>query len=179
MKPNKNERALRHALKQMVDGCIRCGLQKIHGNYYNIYDFVVQHGKFYRAPKYPADYPRGAARACFGNSLIYAVRRGWKYVEGYASCRGLPACLPIHHAWNVDAHGKVWDTTWQNEGTAYLGIEFSIGRAGDAIWNGDTSVLDDWRRKWPLFQKRWQGEDWQREWEPSDGVKKIEEFCRR
>jgi hypothetical protein len=42
------------------------------------------------------------------------------YVEGYAQ-----AILPVHHAWNVDAQGRVMEVTWEEPGVAYFGIEFN------------------------------------------------------
>ncbi len=173
---NKYERLLKRSLQQQVDAVASIGRQPRLGHYFNGMDFVLQHGRFYRAPAYPKSYPRGAPKQCFGNALVYACQRGWRYVEGFALAPKIN--LPFHHAWNVDEKGDAWDTTWRNTGLAYLGVEFSTGRADDATWNGDSTVLDDWHRGWPLFKERWQGEDWDRVWEPSEGMAAIVEYVK-
>lgn len=128
-------------------------------------DFVLQHGEWFEPSPYDGE--KGAPRACFGNAIGLAILRGYAYVEGWAIDPGL-AQLAIHHAWNVTPDGKLADATWLNSGRAYLGVRFSQGRADDATWNGDASVLDDSNRGWPLLRDRWQGEDFERAWEPSE-----------
>lgn len=126
-------------------------------------DFVLRHGQWHE-PR-ATDWP-GAPRACFANAIcLAATRPGWQYVEGYGLGRiGLPA---IHHAWNLDAHGRLVDATWPTPGVAYLGVVFSVDRADNATWFGDASVLDDFNRRWPLLREPWQGEDESIEWETS------------
>jgi len=46
----------------------------------------------------------------------------------------------------------------------------SAERADDATWNGDASVLDDFRRDHPLFKQPWPGEDWSRQWPHSERI---------
>lgn len=141
-------------------------------------DFVLQHGEIFDPIPLPDGYEYWPEKACFGNALMLAELSDLTYVEGYALG---PADFPIHHAWAVDADGRLIDVTWRAlredteqrvpmPGGAYLGIRFAIGRADDAIWNGDATVLDDWKRGWPILCDPWKGEDWNREWEPSEAL---------
>ena len=123
-------------------------------HYMSCADFLLQEGKWYDPVPFPKHVPQGAAKMCFGNAIMLAgLRPGWKYVEGYAN-----AVIPVHHAWNVDHHGQLVDSTWLNIGTAYFGVEFSVERADEATWDGDASILDDWMREWPIFREKWKGE---------------------
>jgi hypothetical protein len=130
------------------------------------WDFILQHGKFNeKIIPYPRHLFCGAQKKCFGNSMILSVLTGFKYIEGYALASVMP--FPIHHAWNEDPEGNLIDSTWRNTGLAYCGVEFSVGRADEATWEGDASILNDYRRKYPLFQKRWTGEDFSIKWQQS------------
>ena len=148
--------------------------------YYGNEDFLLQHGRYYTPKPFPDSMWRGAPRACFGNAILVAAVYGLTYVEGYAlnECR-----LPIHHAWNADADGNVLDCTWlQYPGSEFFGVEFSVERADDATWNGDASVLDDWKRGFPLFKSPWNGEDYSITWPQSDrldGLRKTAAAIRR
>lgn len=144
-------------------------------------DFILQHGEEFEPQALPEEYEYGAPKLCFANALILAATSGLVYVQGYAFG---PFGLPIPHAWNVDAEGGLVDTTWQSEetdsglrvpmpGSAYLGVRFSVGRADDALWNGDADVVDDWQRRWPLLREPWTGEDFEREWEPTEALRTI------
>lgn len=133
-------------------------------------DFVIREGKMYRPA--PGIVPRGAPKACFGNAIALGAIYGLRYVEGYAVDPGLLR-VAVHHAWNLTPEGLVYDTTWQNRGMVYLGVEFSLGRADDCTWNGDASVLDDFNRGWPLLREPWRGEDFERKWEPSEILEPI------
>ena len=62
-----------------------------------------------------------ANRYCFQNALHYVLRfhgKGWRYCEGIATSGG----LPYHHAWCIDEHGFVVETTWAALGTKYIGM---------------------------------------------------------
>jgi hypothetical protein len=122
--------------------------------------FVLAHGVWHKPVPFPKWIPKGLPRSCFGNSITGAVMRGWKYIEGYAlaDC-GEGMLFPTQHAWNLDGDGRLVDTTWLNRGVAYLGVEFSLARAFDAMYEGDGSVLDDWHREYEIFKHPWQGED--------------------
>jgi hypothetical protein len=140
-------------------------------------DFVLRHGQWYQPT---ADHPfaQGLPSHCFGNAInLAATVADMRYVEGYAINDIVG--LPIHHAWVTRGDGIAIDVTWGAfdnaterqlaplPGAAYLGVEFHFGRADDATWNGDATVLDDWRRDYPLLREPWQGEDWEREWPPT------------
>lgn len=73
---------------------------------------------------------RGEPKQCFYNASIRAMRHGLRYVEGYAT-----SIIPVHHAWVLDASGKVLEVTWDKPGSAYFGIEF------------DPKHVIDWKRK--------------------------------
>lgn len=131
------------------------------------WDFVLQHGKFYETiPRYPRSGWCGAERKCFANSVMVATMKpGFKYIEGYAITEICP--FPIHHAWNEDPSGNLIDSTWLNTGTAYCGVEFSVERADEATWDGEASILNDYRRRYPLFKQFWTGEDFSFPWKHS------------
>jgi hypothetical protein len=108
-------------------------------------DFVLRHGQTFAVRRWQKEWFRGQPRMCFGNSIIAAFRHGWRYVEGFAlNMCGTDAVL---HAWN-SADGQLIDTTWLNGGLAYIGVEFALGRADDATWNGDACVLNDRNRQY-------------------------------
>lgn len=131
------------------------------------WDFVLQHGKFTEnVIPYPRHLWLGAQKKCFANSVIVSALHGYKYIEGYASASGIPE-LAIHHAWNEDQDGNLIDSTWRNTGAAYCGVEFSVERADEATWDGDASILNDYRRKYPIFKTRWTGEDFSIRWPES------------
>ena len=167
MNLSRHQRALRAFLWRLMDVTpLLDGLA-----YRGPADFVLRHGRWMRPGPWDDGWPEGLPRRCFGNSITQAALRGWKYVEGYA----LPEAgrLPVQHAWNLDRSGRLADVTWRNKGVAYLGVEFALGRADDATWNGDADVLDDWRRGWPLFREPWRGEDFAREWAFSEPLRLL------
>ena len=136
-------------------------------------DFVLQHGKWFDPAPLAGSFQPGAWKHCYGNSIILCCcDPDLKYIEGF-SLGGFTqnSLLAIHHAWNVDANGRLIDTTWPyGFGKAYIGVEFSVERADNCTWHGDASVLDDWKRRWPLLQQRWYGEDYTLQWPASEGL---------
>jgi hypothetical protein len=138
-------------------------------HYKGMEHFLLDNGQWYEPQPWAHTVPTGAPKQCFGNAMILGAWKGLRYVEGIAVAERVP--FPVHHAWNLDAEGRLIDNTWLNLGAAYFGVEFSLGRADDAIWNGDSSVLDDYLRGHPLYRTPWTGEDYAREWPPSDGMK--------
>lgn len=158
---------LRRALRFIRDAWPQSQADQ-HGHVYRgPADFVLREGSWWKPA--PHDLMMGQAKRCYGNSIAGVVLHGLRYVEGYAIGE---VNMPIHHAWNVDADGRVVDLTWPNtrplRGLAYLGVEFALWRADDCTWNGDATVLDDWVRGWPLLRERWRGETEPPEgWEPS------------
>ena len=133
--------------------------------YTSPYDFLYQHGRDYRPIPWAGRYKIGVQKQCFGNAIFLAARFGLKYVEGIALA---PTGEAILHGWNTLPDGELVDSTWGNTGLVYLGVEFSVERADDATWNGDAHVLNDENRGYPIFQQRWQGEDYARSWPYSD-----------
>lgn len=171
--------ALREALESLVwpDG----QAQRLGLVYRGPADFVLREGKPYERAGVCRT---GAPRACFGNSIAFATHNetsGWRYVEGYALApwrQLLDVVIPIHHAWVVDADGVMYEPTWPAPGQAYLGVEFSVERADDATWNGDASVLDDWKRRWPLLRRPWRGEDLVPQFPPSPRLELLRRKAR-
>jgi hypothetical protein len=110
-------------------------------------DFVLRHGEVWTPQPLPSAYSPGVPKRCFLNAaLLVAGSEGLRYVEGYAVSDGVG--LPIHHAWAVDAEGRVVDPTWSVIGDAYLGVVFDI----DRLPGPGSSMLDDWVNGWPLLQ---------------------------
>lgn len=132
--------------------------------YRSPWHFIAEHGEEFE----PAPCPTilyGPPRMCFGNAIVVAASLGLPYIEGHACPRAdFPA---VHHAWNLMPDGRVLDTTWAEgedggapaAGRAYVGVRFSVERAHDATWVGDSSVLDDFRRRWPVLRDPWAGEE--------------------
>lgn len=58
------------------------------------YDFVLQHGQNYPITPYPRDGWRGLPKHCFGNAIILAATKGYKYVEGMHCPQSKPDRLP-------------------------------------------------------------------------------------
>ncbi len=140
--------------------------------YCNAADFVLTHGVWFTPGPWRPEWERGAPRLCFGNSILWAAWHGWKYWEGFA-LHPAPLELAIHHAWNTLPDGTLLDSTWCNTGRAYVGVEFSLGRADTATWDGDANVLDDRHRGHPLFRQEWRGEDFSLAWPPSPALAAI------
>ncbi len=117
------------------------------------HDFVLQHGVEYS----PAYCLPGAPRLCYANAMLYAARFGVTYVEGYA--QHPKGVMPVPHAWCVDLEGRAVEVTWDTPKGEYLGVEFSVERADDCSWHGDATVIDDYKRGYPLLRQRWRGEN--------------------
>lgn len=152
-------------------------------------DFVLRHGVEYAPRQLPERFRHAAPGLCYANAISASIVYGVEYVEGYALDPDLQKVFA--HAWNAD-EGGVIDTTWTGEvdlrvadgkptlyvgkpGAAYLGVRFSSGRADDATWFGDASLLDDRNRGWPLFREEWRGEDFSLEWTPSPPAQRLME----
>jgi hypothetical protein len=136
-------------------------------------DFLLQHGQFYTPSPRPPHVWVGLPQRCYGNALAMAVLHDLTYVEG----SGLPDVgeggLAIPHAWCAQAPGQAIEVTSEEPWGAYFGIAFSTGRADDATWEGDSCVLDDFRRRHPLLHQRWTGEDWRRVWPMSPPMRQL------
>lgn len=136
-------------------------------------DFLLQHGEWFTNVQLM---PGGQPGKCYGTSIVFAVRYGERYFEGYAiqplnNFRGsdLAEAL-IPHAWTVHPENPdtVHDWTWPVAGSIYVGTEFSVERADDCTWNGDACVLWDEHRGFPLYRQPWHGEPPDLIWPPSD-----------
>lgn len=106
-----NENVCEQFIRQMVGQMRETPLE---------YDVLGQRGQTFKtlAPTPPE---RGLMGQCYHNAWDLAQRDGMIYVEGYA-CKGdIP--LPMHHAWCVDASGRVHDATWA-DGHSYFGVAF-------------------------------------------------------
>jgi hypothetical protein len=138
-------------------------------------DFVIKEGLWYKPQPLPRGFFIGKPLMCFGNAIIVSLMTGLRYVEGYAYTPNRDEIH--HHAWNIDKHGWVYDTTWIHfggTGMAYLGVEFSLERADDCTWEGDATILNDYRRKWPLLKTAWTGET---SWEMQPGqAERLQEW---
>lgn len=164
---NKYETQLREYLRILSNAAGK-GLLAKNYHYASGADFLLKHGQTYEVQPVPAGIRYGAPRCCFGNSIMACVKYGWRYVEGFAVPPS--GILPVHHGWNLDENGTAFDITWREPGIAYIGVEFSLGRADNASWNGDATVLDDWKRTWPLLKDEWHGEDFERDWPQSEAM---------
>ena len=174
MELNEDETLLENWLKQMRDVKIQAGILKGF-HYRGIEDFVLQHGVWYR-PNGLRPPTKGAPKACFGNALFTGALHGLKYIEGFSLAPKLP--FAIHHAWNLDVNGNLADTTWLNSGLAYLGVEFSLGRADNAAWFDDGTVLDNPRSRQKLYRQPWTGENYNLVWRRSKPMREIERIRR-
>lgn len=142
-------------------------------------EFLQRHGEEFACAPCPRHlYMRPGF--CYGNAIMLATMAGLPYVEGFAVPReDMPA---VPHAWNLDAEGRVVDSTWalgEDAGApadrrAYLGVRFAVRRADEATWEGDSCVLDDWKRRWPVLREPWTGED-----SPGDVDGLLEVFAAR
>lgn len=135
--------------------------------YCGVEDFLLKHGKWMDpAPLDTTRYRRGAPKACFGNAVLLAAVHGIRYVEGL---------IPVHHAWNLDLQDRMIDNTWDGRVTpvAYLGVEFSVGRAMTAIWDDDGCVLDNPHDRFRIFRTEWKGEDYTKIWPMDAQLRKL------
>jgi hypothetical protein len=117
-------------------------------------DFLLQHGQWFSKCPWPHLGLEGAAKQCFVNSLDLTLSHGFAYVEGEALKADLP--ISFHHAWNLDAEGRLADSTWKNDGDAYLGVIFPEKTVVKAL-RRTGAVLDDYLSHWELFKKPWEG----------------------
>lgn len=151
-----NERDLLNILERIARIERSCSRKSF---YAGPHDFVVEHGIDY--PEIAPDtlvYGQGAPRLCFANAINACVfHPGLRYVEGYALAPNL-GDMPFHHGWNLDPQGRVVDITWMGTGVAYRGVEFSVERADECTWEGDASVLTDFRRPQSVLMQPWRGE---------------------
>jgi hypothetical protein len=112
----------------LKDRAFRLKHEVMEGYHYaGVSDFLLQHGVWYPPVPFPPGIRKGRKRCCFRNAAVLAIEQhpSFKYVEGYAL---YPKMSPVLHAWNVDSDGNLFDRTWKNGGTAYLGVVFCTTR---------------------------------------------------
>ena len=126
---------------------------------------MLRHGRAFAPAPLPGDYRRGTPTYCFANAGALAKKKLSRltYVEGYAT-----AIIPVLHAWCVDPDGGVVDPTWDDGvGVAYFGVAFATDfvRRRQNRAKG-LSLLDDWRRKWPLLYGKFTVAEWAHDAQP-------------
>jgi hypothetical protein len=169
----KAEQTLKRDMEMMREMKSRMGSFRPYV-YCGMEDFLLQHGKWYTPRPLPPNGFRGARKSCFGNAIYLAAQKDYRYVEGLALNGEINIPLPIHHGWNIDADGNLIESTWPyNENHAYIGVEFSLGRADHATWEDDATVLDNPRNRQALYTQIWHGEDWKKVWPESDALKAL------
>lgn len=105
--------------------------------------FVLRNGVGFTGCQRPAQYRRGTPKECFMNAARLLDWTGLTYFEGYACHPRLP--IPIHHAWNADAAGRVVDVTFdQPEHCVYIGVQVSeVDLRKQQLRSGIYGVFDD------------------------------------
>lgn len=110
------------------------GAKREDHKYRNIYELVMDQGKFFDPPDEPGvpdDIQAGEYKACYENAAKCAGSK-YTYVEGYASIEGLP--MPIEHAWLVTSDDQVIDPTWTDgRGVAYYGVPMDTGWVNEIL----------------------------------------------
>lgn len=172
MKLRRKELAMEAALKRMR--AVKAGMSCWRDYaYLGIEDFLLHHGRWYKPRPLPKNEIPTLPKHCFAAALVFAATKGYKYIEGVALPHGIG--LPLHHGWNLDAQGRLIDSTWEHCGDAYLGVEFSVGRAYHAQMDCDAAVLDNPTDRFDLYRHRWRGEDFKKEW-PETAASLVEKF---
>jgi len=103
--------------------------------------FTLKMGRTWAAQPLPAWVARGPQRQCYLNAGTLALENAdLTYVEGYAQpLRG----LPVHHAWCVDAEGRVIDNTFTDpEAAQYFGVPLTTKTLRELV---------EVTRQWGLF----------------------------
>lgn len=85
--------------------------------------FILRNGHEGIAQARPKGMRKLTDKQCFRNAAIN-VRRGFHYVEGYATAPHMIGLL-VHHAWLEDDQCRVIDLTWKDPSkAAYFGVRF-------------------------------------------------------
>lgn len=121
--------------------------------YHGMPDFLLRHGTWYSPEPWKMfPYRKGTPKVCFANSVVLAGHYPQlRYVEGVALAHQLP--ISTHHAWNTNRGQQLIDTTWQNEGSAYLGVEFPFEEAYKVLKPGKATMLDNYIDRFELFRE--------------------------
>jgi len=89
----------------------------------------------------------GPLKECYCNSMRAAAENGWVYVEGIAL-----GVIPVQHAWCVRPDGVLIETTWEDPGTEYFGVPFSMEGLLDIV--GRTGFSGVFCNAW-LLREEW------------------------
>ena len=92
-----------------------------------VFHFVTKFGRAWTSPSPDSKPVPAVGSHCFFNAQVFlkSERERLTYVEGFG---GDPATgfVPIHHAWLVDAAGRVVDPTWPDSDLcSYFGVPFN------------------------------------------------------
>jgi len=102
----------------------------------------------FRFESLPVHVARGEPRQCFYNAFVAMMDNdGLTYCEGFACGDSEFAHL---HAWCIDEDGVVVDPTWES-GVEYVGVPFSSSFVLKSVLKSGCSLIDDWKKKWPLL----------------------------
>jgi len=174
-------RPAEHELRQQLEGMDLVRLQQQRGWCYSSPQrFVLVHGVWSAPHPVPPGMWEGRPRCCFDNAIHVAILYDLPYIEGYALLGLGETAIALHHAWNLDPQGRVIDVTWRPTlGLAYVGVPFSPERADEATWEFDGTILEDYKRRYPLLREPWQGEAPDRVWPASPRLSTIRRRKRR
>lgn len=82
--------------------------------------FYLKLGRAWAPATNSENIPQGSKGECYRNAFELAdYRADLTYCEGFACPVGL---IPVHHAWCVDADGRVLDPTWSDKSSDYFGV---------------------------------------------------------
>ncbi|MDJ0581681.1 hypothetical protein [Crocosphaera sp.] len=91
--------------------------------YKSFYELVLKLGQEMK-PAIRSEEFTGQPKNCYGNCQTLAfLEPELTYCEGFALSNGID--FPVSHAWLLDQSGTVIEVTWQEPGSAYIGIAFS------------------------------------------------------
>jgi len=152
---NDHERLLLETLEQERAAT----LPKVSlGRYTGIADYLLREAQFFDAPHRTDDDPIALPGYCYVNAYRFArnSKGDLRYAEGYALAHSGMPHLP---AWCVDLADRVVDSIWHGGsksaiGLAYLGNVFELDHVAK-VRRGpikSPSVINDWRRGFPLFK---------------------------
>ena len=143
----ENVNTLKQSLQMMVNVRKQMPLND-QFKYCCIEDFVLQHGREWKAQPLPQGIPKGPQKECFRNAILLAWDRGYTYAEGYILFH-----IPILHAWCIDEDGMVIDNTLDSPEThPYFGVAFDTDWASkETLKRGKAGLLDDYDRRFPIL----------------------------
>ncbi len=135
-------------LEHCVEGLKQNGVQHsgING-YFCLMDFVLQHGRYWMPGS--TFWSKGGGM-CYVHAGKAAMRnRDYTFVEGYA----VGSFIPVQHAWIVDKHGLVIETTWDHMGSGYFGVPFRTDYLRQQVKaTGRYSMIDQYENDWTTIR---------------------------